>query len=268
MLALLKSAAVQLLVANSDAVEGDDYSGWDAETTVSLNVDDIRQLLPALPSWNGVAEVCSRAASPVYHAVKRSFYDDIDNLAHLLAKLEPLSPDGHNLQESVAATAVEESVHHLDLAVPEQPLAWKADTASHAFSRRRIADPELDNVLVIPSSDPSIPTIIVTPCPNAPRDRSCLVPYQDVSFGNRLAVPMHPVVNGVHPPLLPKSLPYVDHWCFKDGHWWAVLPTVEEQMKRNMFSRPISRRRRSHGEAYTRPFRIRHSHHPHMAART
>ena len=34
MLALLKTAAVQLLVSNSDAVEGDEYSGWDAETTV------------------------------------------------------------------------------------------------------------------------------------------------------------------------------------------------------------------------------------------
>ena len=117
---------------------------------------------------------------------------------------------------------------------------------------------ELDEVLVIPSSDPSIPTIIVTPCPTLPRDRSCLVPYQDVSFGNRLAVPNYPVVNAAFPPQLPKSLPFVDNWCFKDGHWWAVLPPLEEQMKRNMFSRPVSRRRRpSHGDSWLRSCRLR-----------
>lgn len=125
------------------------------------------------------------------------------------------------------------------------------------FRKRRKTDPELDGVLVIPGSHPSIPTIVVTPCQDTPHDRSCLVPYQDASFGNRLAVPTHPVVNGVHPPLQLRPLPYVDHWCFKDGHWWAVLPTLEEQMKRNMFSRPIPRRKRAHSESHTRPFRAR-----------
>ena len=114
---------------------------------------------------------------------------------------------------------------------------------------------ELDDVLVISSSDPSIPTIVITPCPSQPRDPSCLVPYQDVSFGNRLAVPTYPVVNDSFPPMLPKPAPFVDRWRFKDGHWWAVLPAPEEQSTRGMFSRPMSRRRRVCVDSWSRHLR-------------
>jgi hypothetical protein len=110
---------------------------------------------------------------------------------------------------------------------------------------------------VITNKYPSIPTIIITPCPTLPRDRSCLVPYQDVSFGNRLAVPMHPVVNDVFPPLLPKSAPHIERWRFKDGHWWAVLPSLEEQTKRGLFSRPITRRKRICQDSWIHPHRTR-----------
>ncbi|KAI0785306.1 hypothetical protein BC629DRAFT_1288600, partial [Irpex lacteus] len=205
-------------------------------------------------TWSGVADACSRAATPVYHAVKRTFTDDLDQLVHLLADLEPMSLDDYQSEES---TAVEESVHHAHSNAPTASSA-RIPYCPPTFRKRRKSDP-LDGVLFIPSSDPSIPSIVVTPCPDMPHDRSCLVPYQDASFGNRLTVPMHPVVNGVHPPLQPGPIPYVDHWHFKDGHWWAVLPTLDEQMKRNMFSRPIPRRRRAHSESHIRTIRARHS---------
>lgn len=278
MLALLKRTAVQLLVSNTDTAVDDDYSSWDAQTTLTLNVDDVRQLVPTLPTvpWSCVADTCSRAATPFYHVVKKTLVDDVNDLAQLLADMEHLSPDDYEFEESIASTAAEESVHHPGLTSSMEPVAPKFDPPllrRSTFSRpplrrRRKLYPEPNETLVIPSSDLSIPTITVTPCVDAPRDRSCLVPYQDVSFGNRLAVPMHPVVNGVHPPLLPKPIPYVDHWSFKDGHWWAVLPNVEEQMKRNMFSRPISRRRRPHGDICARPYRPRTPPHIHVPSRT
>ncbi|KAI0094491.1 hypothetical protein BDY19DRAFT_22908 [Irpex rosettiformis] len=252
MLALFKNVAAQLLVSSS-GIEEDDYSSWEAETTLTLNLGDVHRLVPTLPTWSGVAEACSRAAHPVYHAVKKTFTDDIDSLVHLLADLDPISPDDYDLEGSETSTIAQDSAPSLPVPLPTY------SNSPLTFRKRRKMDPELDGVLVMLSSDPSIPTIIVTPCPDTPHDRSCLVPYQDASFGNRLAVPMHPVVNGAYPPLQPRPLPYVDHWCFKDGHWWAVLPTLEEQTKRNMFSRPISRRRRAYIESHKRPFRIRHA---------
>lgn len=183
-------------------------------------------------------------------------------------------------------TAAEQSIPDISLAVPEQPIQHQYDPLPRPYRKRRKSDPvrsisrilrpfhsypylqELDDALVISSTDPSIPTIVVTPCATVPRDCSCLVPYQDVSFGNKLAVPMYPVVNGVFPPLLPKPVPYVDKWCFRDGHWWAVLPPLEEQMKRNMFSRPVSRRRRiPHGDGWLRSLRTHPPPHSHISHR-
>lgn len=89
-----------------------------------------------------------------------------------------------------------------------------------------------------------LPSIVVTPCPSQARDRSGWVPFQDASFGNRLVVPSYPVVNDVFPPMVAKSSPIVEQWKFADGHWWALLPSLDEQMQRGMFSRPIHCRRR------------------------
>ena len=97
--------------------------------------------------------------------------------------------------------------------------------------------------LVITNPDPSIPTIVVTPCPSLPRELACLVPYQDAAFGNRLTVPTHPALNDAHPPLVAKPFPLVERWRYEGGHWRAQLPPVQEQMSKGMFSRPLSTRR-------------------------
>ena len=89
---------------------------------------------------------------------------------------------------------------------------------------------------MITNPDPSIPTVVVTPCPSRPREVACLVPYQDSAVGNRLFVPTHPALNDAHPPL-------VEHWRYEDGHWRAQLLPVQEQMSEGMFSRPLSTRR-------------------------
>ena len=97
---------------------------------------------------------------------------------------------------------------------------------------------QLDQPLVIPSTHPSIPTIIITPCPRLPRETSCRVPLQDSAFGMKLTVPMHPVFNQCFPPQIPSlSPPQSDHWRFTDGHWQAVVPGLEEQTRNHLFSR-------------------------------
>ena len=83
----------------------------------------------------------------------------------------------------------------------------------------------------------------MTPCPSLPRSEACLVPYQDAAFGNRLPVPTHPALNDVFPPLVAKPFPLVERWRYEDGHWRAQLPPVHEQMRKGMFSRPLSTRR-------------------------
>lgn len=91
----------------------------------------------------------------------------------------------------------------------------------------------------------AIPQIVITPCPTEPRDPSCLVPFQDSLFNTRLTVPNHPTVNSVFPPLLPdvpvsqRPLRAVEMWRYERGHWLAVLPSVEEQARRGLFSRGL-----------------------------
>ena len=117
----------------------------------------------------------------------------------------------------------------------------------------RFSSQVTDEPFTIRSCNPEIPTIVITPCPTQERDRSCWVPYRDASFGNRLSVPMHPAVNNVFPPLVAKPAPFVEHWRFIDGHWRALLPSLEEQMQKGMFSRPaLSRRRKGYYDARSR----------------
>lgn len=86
---------------------------------------------------------------------------------------------------------------------------------------------------MIANPDPSIPTIVVTPCPSCPRDVACLIPYQDAAFGSRLPVPMHPALNDAHPPLVALFL-LVARWRYKDGYWRAQPRPVQEQMSKGM----------------------------------
>ena len=102
-----------------------------------------------------------------------------------------------------------------------------------------------DDPLTIRNDDPSIPTIVMTPCDIQPRESSCWVPFQDACFGNRLVVPAHPVVNDVYPPLLARPLPLSRNWEYAGGHWHVVLPPVDEQVRRGLFSRALGARRRA-----------------------
>jgi hypothetical protein len=97
------------------------------------------------------------------------------------------------------------------------------------------------------SSKTTIPIIIVTPAPPQEREKSSWVPIQDDCYGSRLTVPMHRALNAIHPPMVPTGIPTtasVHHWVYKRGHWWASTLDIEEQEKREIYSRPRGMRRR------------------------
>lgn len=104
--------------------------------------------------------------------------------------------------------------------------------------------------VVIPSTHPSTPTIIITPCPPAPRALHTRVPCQDAAFGARLTVPTHPVFNGPYggtsttPTPDRGTLVGADDWRLCGGRWEAVVPGLREQERRGLFSRPVSAKKR------------------------
>ncbi|KZP28959.1 hypothetical protein FIBSPDRAFT_238032 [Athelia psychrophila] len=116
--------------------------------------------------------------------------------------------------------------------------------------KRRRATKQLDHPLLIPSTHPSAPSILITPCPTA-RASSSWVPLQDAAFGSVLCVPSYPAFNAPlsYPPFKPDNLcsrsPMIEKWKWRDGHWRAVLPDVETQVRRGWFARPVSMKRKS-----------------------
>lgn len=98
---------------------------------------------------------------------------------------------------------------------------------------------------MVSSTHSPSPTIVVTLAPPQVQETSCRVPYQDQAFGNLLTVPSHPAFNKAHPPMIPDScsLPQFDSWKWGNGHWEAVLPTLNEQRRRGMYSKANIRRK-------------------------
>lgn len=44
--------------------------------------------------------------------------------------------------------------------------------------------------------------------------------------------------------LQPSPLPRLDTWKWVNGHWKAIIPSLEEQTRRGMFSKPRGTRRK------------------------
>ncbi|KAM5536001.1 hypothetical protein V8D89_010259 [Ganoderma adspersum] len=224
---------------------------------LSLNVDELCQLVWPLPqfAWNRVSDICTRTVAPVYNVLSSTLHDDVEQLAQLFVDMEVATALDRDtkyfepVERDVLPTSLKRCQGTTDLTtLPRLPSPPRA--------RRRSSPSAHSNSLVISNDGPSIPTIVVTPCPSLPREDACLIPYQDAAFGNRLPVPTHPVLNDVFPPLMAKPFPLVERWRYEDGHWHAQLPPVQEQMSKGMFSRPLSTRRQRTAER-TRPSRGR-----------
>lgn len=118
------------------------------------------------------------------------------------------------------------------------------------------------------SNTGSIPAIIITPAPYQAPEKSAWVPIQNTCFGQRLTVPTHTALNTAHPPMLVPAFYHaysrmsaVRCWTYRLGHWCALVPGLDEQERRGLFSRPLGVRRRSvlgSARKYTRDSSKRH----------
>lgn len=130
---------------------------------------------------------------------------------------------------------------------PQQPPVHR----DRLFSKGRRPSYPPPAPIVIPSTHPSAPSIVITPCGSQNQEKTCRVPYQNSAFGRALTVPGHAAYNDVHPPMLmgpslsSPELPLPDDWRWNEGHWEAVLPCLVQQTKRGLFSKMQTTRRRS-----------------------
>ncbi|KAJ7269259.1 hypothetical protein B0H12DRAFT_1094902 [Mycena haematopus] len=215
MLARLSAAALR--VPLSEMTLGDERFFLDTETLrLVVSVPDI--------SWGRLAQICERAMNPMYKGLYSILEKDMEHVAHLLAALE------------------------LDRELTEGPLpllpACNAlDDASSSTSSGSTPSPDPVRV-VSQNTNPSVPTIIITPCPRQPRETSCQAPYQDSAFRNRLTVPSLRSFNQSFPPMLPQrrvSGRHIHHWVWKNGHWQAALKKGLEQRPRGLKHRTKNR---------------------------
>jgi hypothetical protein len=198
--------------------------------------------------------MCGRTITPVYKSLQTLLSDDVEHVAHLLSELEPfchddMIDDEHSRRPTLppplpCSTTTTSRQCNNDI---------RKDISSHTYPRRRRrqASTPIDHPLIILSTHCSIPMIIITPCLPQPHDSMSRPPFQDSSFGDRLTLPRsYPVFNDVFPPLLPTPhppLPAVEKWRWVDGHWRAVLPTLEEQRRQGLFSRYVMAKRKGGG---------------------
>ncbi|RPD65045.1 hypothetical protein L226DRAFT_528328 [Lentinus tigrinus ALCF2SS1-7] len=239
MLARLSLAASRTFVSAIE-VGGQCSTTGDEREVLSLNVEELCQLVRPLPylAWGTVSDICTRTIVPVYSALSSTLHDDVEGLAQLFVELETAAIERDAYFEPVERDVLPTRLKRCQSTESVAPLPSLPPSVRRRSTVRRSSNP-----VVIENDDPSIPTIVITPCPSLPREVACLVPYQDAAFGNRLPVPTHPVLNDVYPPLVAKPFPLVERWRYEDGHWHAQLPPVQEQMSKGMFSRPLSTRR-------------------------
>ncbi|KAF9225388.1 hypothetical protein BS17DRAFT_778529 [Gyrodon lividus] len=197
-------------------------------------------------TWSCVKELCGRSVGPVYRGLKGVMEDDIEHVSRLLSELDPLAEEaevkveGPPILDAVSSPSVEPVVASGTFSSPDIKYPERVQ-------RKRRRSSVFLGPIVIRPSDPSAPRIIITPCLSQPLETSCWVPYQDASFGARLTVPMHTLLNSVHPPMvapIPTTVAQIDNWEYTDGHWRATIPTLGEQCKRGIFSRAVIPRRR------------------------
>ncbi|KAF8204362.1 hypothetical protein K438DRAFT_1716059 [Mycena galopus ATCC 62051] len=180
MLARLSAAASR--VPLSEMSLGDERFSLDMETfRLVVSVPDI--------TWGRVAQMCERAMNPMYKGLYSILEKDMEHVAQILAQLELDAEPSDDLP-------------------PESPSGDDSSSMS----------PPWPEPVIIQSANPSVPTIIITPCPRQPRETSCRVPHQDSAFRNRLTVPSLSSFNQSFPPMLPPrrtSGRHIHHWVWK-----------------------------------------------------
>jgi len=217
------------------------------EEIISVDIDALKALVLPLPNipWRGVAGICGETITPMYRNIRNMLHEDSEHLAQLFSELEPLynDSDTDDSEDSKSCVPLPQSARSNNAATVRRiNNTLRGDTLMLDRTRHKRTG-SLSSPLIIQSTHASIPTIIITP-PYVPQpsETFCRVPVQDSSFGNRLTLPAHPAFNEVFPPLIPTAYPLVpvaQSWAWVDGHWQVVLPTLEEQARKGMFSKAL-----------------------------
>uniref|UniRef100_A0A0W0FRT6 Cytochrome p450 n=1 Tax=Moniliophthora roreri TaxID=221103 RepID=A0A0W0FRT6_MONRR len=223
----------QRCITAGEPSSGSNSVGRDEEELV---IDlDMFQLMRPVQDFIVFAGGCGRTLAPVWNNIQSILVDDVDRITQLFLELERL--DEYDEDEGVDDESFNRTASKCSFRYAERPPRIQRHS-SH-----------LTRPTIIPSSNPSIPTIIITPCEYHanPSPSPSHVPIQDSAYNTRLTVPCHqPTFNQVFPPMLHPTkketsapLPLVEKWRWRNGHWQAVLPGLEEQARRGLFSRAV-----------------------------
>lgn len=242
MLSLLSRTTSRFLDVRFDPSD----SHYSDEDVLIVDLDALRDLVPARPNipWRRVVGACEQTLFPMYRKLHDTLHHDVDHLTHLFSEIgsSVTEDSAQKLEEISVATTLSDNLAFSDTS------KTSTSRASSYRKRRRSSHSGVTEILVIQSSHPSVPTIVITLCPSQPYDSRSWVPCQDACFGSRLLVPNHLAVNDVFPPLVAESLPAslkpVENWQYTNGHWCAILPTLEEQARRGLSSKVVPVRRK------------------------
>ncbi|KAF9011044.1 hypothetical protein BDQ17DRAFT_1345356 [Cyathus striatus] len=251
MFARLSMGAAQLLdvsfQASSSSLPEDEF-----DSVLQVDLTALRSLMNTLPTedtWRRVRNICQNSISPVYQSIQTMVIDDVERITQVLSDLESCNDELHpSLPSSALADASDQYTPiSLDSATGHLNVSGRGSLGK-IHPRKDDSHVQSTNCqpIVIPSSHPSAPTIIITPCLAGQRETSCRIPYQNNDFGNMLTVPLHPAFNKVYPPMAPMKdrTPVLSKWIWRSGHWEAVIPSLEEQHQKGLFSRMHAGRRK------------------------
>ncbi|KAF7969845.1 hypothetical protein HWV62_25840 [Athelia sp. TMB] len=266
MLARLSRKAAHLLdlPGSSSEHEGPDSLTASELEPYSIDVRVLSSLLPTpdIP-WMRVAG----ALAPVCKGVHDMLVGDAEYVEALMADLDPGSAEDvdEEGEEQEAESSQSPSLGTRSVPLPlvlasagqrhkrEPQFSLPRRPHTPHKKRRRPSVKQLDHPLLIPSTHPSAPSILITPCGPAPIPvrAATWVPLQDAAFGMQLAVPGYPAFNApaFHPPCAPNPAhartPLIERWRWRGGHWCAVVPDIDTQTRKGWFARPVSVKRRS-----------------------
>ncbi|KAF9469731.1 hypothetical protein BDZ94DRAFT_1243128 [Collybia nuda] len=218
-------------------------SAHEDDDSIVLDLAALRKMLLPLSnnSWQRAISMYGRTITPIYRNFQNMVNYDLERVAQVLSDLEP---------SCVTDECDEPAGDYNELTCPMnlrgtfvEPEPWMpvVPTKSRLSHLPFGAAP-----VVLKSLHPSIPTISITP-PQEEHEGCCRVPLQNSAFRNQLIVPRHPAFNHIHPPMVLTSytLPVLSHWRWQNGHWQGIVPSVEEQNKKGLFSRALVPRKRT-----------------------
>ncbi|KAG7098168.1 hypothetical protein E1B28_000136 [Marasmius oreades] len=233
-----------------------------SSTSDELVIDlDFLQLMRPMQDLTRLFHGCGKALAPVWNNIQDTISSDVERMALLLWELE----EGYDPGE-VDSVLNDPAEHEHDLHATHLPNTRKSPTYrlyGERPPRIQRNSSYTTQPKIIPNPDPSIPTIIITPCLDFESSTSesesetshCHVPIQDSAFNTRLTVPDHyPTFNQIFPPMLPLiPAPFRNgdveltklEWRWHEGHWEAVVPELEEQVRLGLFSRGVKVRTRA-----------------------